>query len=288
MRWSEALDRLQQQGEPHVLVTLIGARGSTPRDSGSKMVVSSGASHGSIGGGNLEYQALAHARQLLKGCQDSQSIERFPLGARLGQCCGGHTSVLFEYFAQAADVALFGAGHVGQALLPLLASLPLRIRWIDSRAERFPAELPVNVVRIVSDAPVEEVATLPPGIYYLIMTHNHQLDYALCEAALQRGDAGLLGVIGSLTKAQRFRQRLARRGMAAANIARLCCPLGLADVPGKLPAEIAISVAAQVVMSYQREAAPAGLCQGVGWQALLDALGEAAEPSVSRAKQVTD
>lgn len=267
--WMDAIARLRDGAEPYVLVTVIGVQGSTPREAGCKMLVTGDASYDSIGGGHLELVAIEHARHLLQAGADAQSLQHFPLGARLGQCCGGRATLLFECFAvRGPRVLLFGAGHVGRALAPLLAGLPLRLEWVDSRAGEFPAELPTGVRARLLDDPLEAVEKAAPGSYYLIMTHNHPLDYALAEAVLKRGDAGFLGMIGSQTKARRFQLRLEQRGVPAEVIATLHCPIGLPGVPGKRPLEVAIAVAAQVIARYQQEAPPRATRAGVDWQAL--------------------
>lgn len=267
--WMDAIAHLRDSAEAYVLVTVIGVQGSTPRESGSKMLVTVEATVDTIGGGHLEFAAIEHARTLLLAGRDTQAQEHFPLGPRLGQCCGGRVSLLFECFAaRGPQVLLFGAGHVGRALAPLLAGLPLRLQWIDSRAAEFPAQVPDGVQVRLLDEPEDAVHDAPPGSYFLVMTHNHPLDYALAEAVLKRGDAGFLGMIGSSTKAQRFRMRLAQRGYAPEAIAQLHCPIGLAEVPGKRPLEVAISIAAQVIARYQQDAPPRQTREGVAWAAL--------------------
>lgn len=267
--WMDAIAGLRDSAEPYVLVTVIGVHGSTPRESGCKMLVTADASVDTIGGGHLEYAAIEHARQLLLAGKDCQALEHFPLGPRLGQCCGGRASLLFECFAaRGPQVLLFGAGHVGRALAPLLAGLPLRLEWVDSRAAQFPTQVPAGVRTRLLDEPQDAVSEARPGSYFLIMTHNHPLDYAIAEAVLKRGDAGFLGMIGSRTKAQRFRMRLEQRGYTAQDIARMHCPIGLAEVPGKRPMEVAISIAAQVIARYHQDAPARQSREGVDWAAL--------------------
>jgi len=254
IRWAEQVAALQRQGCAFVMVTIIGTRGSTPREAGSKMVVTAEQTYDTIGGGHLEFKAIARARELLLGEQDSQTLEQYPLGASLGQCCGGHVSVLFEHFAASAKPLLvFGAGHVAKALIPILSELPVRVKWVDSRSEQFPEYIPSQVEKCLTDDPVGEVTRAIPGSYMLVLTHNHQLDYELTETALRRGDMGFIGVIGSDTKARRFRQRLAHRQFSEADIAKMTCPVGLADVPGKRPMEVAVSIAGQMIALYQVE-----------------------------------
>ncbi|MBF7141446.1 MULTISPECIES: xanthine dehydrogenase accessory protein XdhC [Pseudomonas] len=249
--WIGALAQHHAAGEPCVLVTLIEERGSTPRNAGAKMVVTPQEAFDTIGGGNLEFKALAIARELLARGERQSRLERFSLGASLGQCCGGAAVVLFEPLGQPqAHITVFGAGHVGRALVPLLASLPCRVRWVDARSREFPAVLPAGVETIVNDDPVEEVDRLRPGSYCLVMTHDHQLDLALSEAILRRGDTQWFGLIGSKTKRARFEHRLRDRGLAAEALARMRCPVGLDAVKGKLPMEIAVSIAAEIISLY--------------------------------------
>lgn len=249
--WIDALAGLQARGEAGVLVTIIEERGSTPRNAGSKMVVTATALYDTIGGGHLEYKALAIARRLLAEGTGQPHLERFSLGASLGQCCGGATVLLFEPLGQPqAQITVFGAGHVGRALVPLLASLPCRVRWVDAREQEFPEVLPAGVSRVVNDDPVEEVQHLPAGSYCIVMTHNHALDLELAAAILARDDFAYFGLIGSNTKRARFEHRLRERGFAPAAVQRMRCPMGLAEVKGKLPVEIAVSIAAEVIATY--------------------------------------
>jgi xanthine dehydrogenase accessory factor len=249
--WISALADLQQQGEACVLVTIIEERGSTPRNAGSKMVVSAGRIFDTIGGGHLEYKAMEIAREMLASGSQHTRLERFSLGASLGQCCGGVNVLLFEPMGQPqAHIAVFGAGHVGRALVPLLASLPCRVRWIDSREAEFPAQMPEGVTLILSEDVIEEVDNLPAGSYCIVMTHNHQLDLELAAAILKRGDFSYFGLIGSKTKRMKFEHRLRDRGFDAAVLQRMRCPMGLTEVKGKLPMEIAVSIAGEVIATY--------------------------------------
>ena len=251
MSWISALAELQEKGEPCVLVTIIEERGSTPRNAGSKMVVTAERIFETIGGGHLEYKAMEMAREMLASRSQDTRLERFSLGASLGQCCGGATVLLFEPMGQPqAQIAVFGAGHVGRALVPLLASLPCKVRWIDSRENEFPELIPAGVEKIVGDEVVDEVENMPPGSYYIVMTHNHQLDLELTAAILKRGDFAYYGLIGSKTKRVKFEHRLRERGFADTLMARMRCRMGLPEVKGKLPVEIAVSIAGEVIATY--------------------------------------
>jgi xanthine dehydrogenase accessory factor len=147
------------------------------------------------------------------------------------------------------QVWVFGAGHVGEAVVRVLATMPLRATWVDARADRFPPSLPPNVVTLETDGPAHEVRAIPSGADVLVMTHSHALDFDLCAALLARDDLGRIGLIGSATKAASFRGRLARRGLAPERIARLECPVGMAPVGGpartdldRHPGAIAMSI----------------------------------------------
>jgi len=252
--WISALAELQDRGEPCVLVTIIEELGSTPRNAGSKMVISTRQIFDTIGGGHLEYKSMEIARQMLASGQQTTHLERFSLGASLGQCCGGVTVLLFEPMGQVqAQIAVFGAGHVGRALVPLLASLPCKVRWIDSREAEFPEHLPHGVRKIVSEEPLDEVDELPAGSYCIVMTHNHQLDLELSAAILKRNDFAYFGLIGSKTKRVKFEHRLRDRGFDSSTLQRMRCPMGIGEVKGKLPVEIAISIAGEIIATYNAD-----------------------------------
>lgn len=253
------LERLIGAG-PCVIVTVLEVHGSAPRAPGSRMFVTMEGQEGSVGGGNLEFHAAARARELLLSGQAGQRTEEtYGLGPSLNQCCGGAVKLGFELLQDARPkipkerslpLTLFGAGHVGSALVPLLADLPLDVRWVDGRPERFPGTLPANCEAIVSDRPVREVTRAPGGSLFLVMTHSHELDEDICFEALTRTDSPWLGLIGSDTKRARFVHRLAQRGVEAAALKRLACPVGHAGIAGKRPATIAVSVAAQLLMEH--------------------------------------
>lgn len=251
MSWISALADLQQQGQPCVLVTIIEELGSTPRNAGSKMVVTADRIYETVGGGHLEFKAMELAREMLANRTQDTRLERFSLGASLGQCCGGATVLLFEPMGQPqAQIAVFGAGHVGRALVPLLASLPCKVRWIDSRENEFPEHIPQGATKVVNDEVVDEVENMPSGSYFIVMTHNHQLDLELTAAILKRNDFAYYGLIGSQTKRVKFEHRLRDRGFSAEVMQKMRCPMGIAEVKGKLPIEIAVSIAGEVIATY--------------------------------------
>jgi xanthine dehydrogenase accessory factor len=321
--WIEELSDLTAAGEPAVLVTVAGIRGSAPREIGAKMIVTENETIGTIGGGQLEYQSTRKAIGLLE--DDCNSLRSFPLGSSMGQCCGGVVEILFEpvssgmpawlrdlralhgqrqpamvvtrisrsapaKFVVTADsvfgdgdsdermvavardmligprpdarrqvqelyepvvmpdlnIAVFGAGHVGSAVVSALSGLDCNIRWIDSRRNMF-RNVPDNVRTIETAEPALEVAAMPPGSYYLVMTHSHSLDFDICDRILRRADARYCGLIGSVSKRRRFEKRYRQQDMAQGMLNRLVCPIGVDGISGKKPAEIAVSVAAEVL-----------------------------------------
>jgi len=253
--WIDPLAELKQRGEVCVMVTVLEHHGSTPRDSGTKMLVTQDKQYATIGGGHLEHLATKMAREMLVAGTDKLTVERFDLGARLGQCCGGSATLMFEPVGQSQHhLVVFGAGHVAKALLHVVATLPFRVTWIDQREEQFPTQLPDNVTKLVSDDPAGDVRDMPKDSYYLVMTHNHQLDFDLAKAILKRGDAKYFGMIGSLTKKKRFQHRLRSRDFTDTQINQMVCPIGISAVVGKHPAEIAISVAGELIATYQGRA----------------------------------
>jgi xanthine dehydrogenase accessory factor len=155
--------------------------------------------------------------------------------------------------APRAHLLLFGAGHVGTALIRMLGELPCTVSWIDEREAMFPAELPANVRIEASDVPEALVASAPAGASYLVMTHSHALDQRLSAAILAREQVGWFGLIGSHTKRVQFERRMAARGVAAERLAAMVCPIGLPGISSKLPAVIAASVCAQLLMVWQAQ-----------------------------------
>lgn len=322
--WIDELADLSAAGEPAVLVTVAGIRGSAPREIGAKMIVTRTETIGTIGGGQLEYQSTRIAVDMLES--DQLALRSFPLGSSMGQCCGGVVEILFEpiaggmpawlrdlgalhgqrepavvatrisrsapakfvvtadnvfgdydagahgaMVARARDIldgdrsaqrnvqefyepvvmpdlniAVFGAGHVGSAVVAALSRLECNIRWIDSRRNIF-RNVPGNVRAVESAEPALEVAALPPGSYYLVMTHSHALDFDIVDRVLRRGDARYCGLIGSRSKRRRFEKRYRQQGMAQDVLDELVCPIGVGGINGKKPAEIAVAVAAEIL-----------------------------------------
>jgi len=247
-RWYEGIEQCQQCNEAYVLVTVVGAAGSTPRETGSKMVVTAGDCIDTIGGGHLEFDAIKRARALLAEGKPCTSLHSYPLSSSLGQCCGGAMKVLFDVCnVHQQHIAIFGAGHVAKALVPILAQLPLRISWIDNREAIFPENIPSNVTVVAEDEPESEVAHLDDNSWLIILTHDHQLDYRIAEKALSYPSLPFVGLIGSQTKAKRFVTKLQQRGFDTEALSRLHSPIGDTNIPGKRPIEVAVSIAAQII-----------------------------------------
>lgn len=246
--WLPQLAELMDAHTPCVLITVTEARGSTPREAGTKMLVTADAQFGTIGGGNLEFEAIEEARQLLESASAAPSKKNYALGPTLAQCCGGSVSVLLEPFLPSPKrVILFGAGHVGRELVQVLHGLPIRIIWVDSRAQEFPDSLPPSCRKQVLPNPVEALGDISEADYIIVMTHSHELDFELVKTALSRGTFAYLGLIGSDTKRVRFEKRLVEQGIAKDALGRLTCPIGVEGVIGKHPREIAIAVSAQIL-----------------------------------------
>ena len=262
----DCLQRLPQADG--VLVQVAETKGSVPREVGAWMVVWPEGLSGTIGGGNLEFDAVAQAHALLHG-QAGAPVHgegrRFALGPSLGQCCGGIVMLRFERIGAAdapalrrrlalnlTPLALFGGGHVGHALVRVLCTLPYAVRWIDSRDEVFPPALPAQVRTEYSDPIQAAVHELAPGSRVLIMSFSHAEDLDIVIACLQRlrerGDLPYIGLIGSKTKWATFRHRLSARGFSEAEQARVTCPIGIPGITGKEPEVIAVATAAQLLL----------------------------------------
>lgn len=255
MDWLSLLADRRARGEPCVLVTVAEANGSTPREAGAKMVVGASDQAGTIGGGALELKCVEQARRLLREGAGRPLLREFPLGPALGQCCGGATTVLFEpVLPVRRRLWLFGAGHVGRALVEVLGDLPVAVAWIDPRPGQFPDPPPAGVEIRASGAPEADVADAPPGTPVLVMTHSHELDERIVAAALRRPDLPFVGLIGSETKRARFARRLARDGVPTD---RLVCPIGTSKGADKHPRAVAIAAAAQLLAVWDGLAAPA-------------------------------
>lgn len=255
------LDRLAL--EPAVLVEVTATEGSVPREAGTWMAVFAATAVGTIGGGHLEYEAMARARARLQGVP-GEALGRFVLGSSLGQCCGGVVHLRFEpvtsgdvpglrrrLATQLQPVALFGGGHVGFALVQVLSRLPFALTWIDSRDGIFPEMAPDHLICEHSDPVQRAVPGLAPQSRVLIMSFSHAEDLDIVAECLrrqrERGDLPYIGLIGSKTKWATFRHRLEARGFSAEELEGVTCPIGLPGITGKEPEVIAVSVAAQLL-----------------------------------------
>src|SRR5580704_10793569 len=314
--WARIRETINRHGSAGLL-GVIDTAGSVPRESGARIVIQpDGGFFGTIGGGRLEYEAIAEARTLLASGRGKAQFRDWPLGPNLGQCCGGMVRTLIETFdasdlptvrrLEAAEAAgefetdnrlnpsgrivrivvehtpkqrfgpsgtfdktafrerfgepvtpllLFGAGHVGRAVVLALAPLPFVVRWIDSRAEEFPQHIPQNAVMVCTAAFDRELADAPNDALVVVMTHSHPLDFDITAAALRRDCFTFVGLIGSETKRARFVNLVRQVGNADSQIDRLVCPIGLGLIKGKEPAVIAAALAAQLLMERERATA---------------------------------
>ena len=339
--WISSLLEQLQRHERLVMVTVAAVRGSTPREPGARMLVTTDQVFNTIGGGHLEWKAITIARNMLAS-QGVNRLQRFSLGASLGQCCGGVVEVFFELICDEAkqqaawqqtiqrgedfvqvvglddpgqrlwiwpdqviaipadrpihalqqmarqmlennastcivshidthrttrrflmdpvrysdfQLYLFGAGHVGQALVRLLAEQPCQITWVDTRDDVFVQASPANVNTVCTDVPAAVIAEAPAGSYFLVMTHDHGLDEQLCEHILKREDSAYFGLIGSATKRKRFEHRLQQRGISEQQLTRMICPIGIDGIRSKRPAAIALAVAAELLQHHERQQA---------------------------------
>ncbi|MDO9074528.1 MAG: xanthine dehydrogenase accessory protein XdhC [Rubrivivax sp.] len=263
--------RWQAERRPAVVVEVTRSQGSVPREAGTRMLVSAHEVIGTVGGGHLELQAIADARALLaRGALAAASPEqRIALGPGLGQCCGGVLGLRFVPLTACDPAAwpapaprftlqLHGAGHVGRAVVHLLATLPCRVQWIDERESEFPSgPLSPHIEKRCVEPVQAEVAAAPPGAFYLVLTHSHALDLALAQAILGRGDFGWFGLIGSRSKRASFEHRLRERGFDATLVDRMACPIGLPGIEGKEPELIALAVVAQMLQASAAAASAA-------------------------------
>ncbi|MFT2109749.1 xanthine dehydrogenase accessory protein XdhC [Marinomonas sp. 2405UD68-3] len=250
--WIQQAASLEASGIDFIMVSVISIKGSTPRELGARMLVTKDTIFGTIGGGHLEWQAMAYARECLTAKCVDDNVKKYSLGATLGQCCGGKISLLFEgVFQPDFTCAIFGAGHVGKAIVHCLSQILCKVYWIDSRDAEFPSELSPNIIKIQSDYPVDEIPDMPSNCYYLVLTHNHQLDLELSEKILKRTDVAYLGVIGSKTKSARFKHKLRDKGFNDKTVNSMMCPMGDMDITSKQPGEIAISTLSQILKIKQ-------------------------------------
>jgi xanthine dehydrogenase accessory factor len=252
--WTARLEEVRRAGSPAALVTVVRCTGSCPVEPGAKMIVEGGGpAHGTIGGGHLEQLASEDARACI--ASGESKMMRYPLGATAGQCCGGVVEVFVEPLNVGPVLYLFGAGHVAQALCRVLLHTPFAVHVVDERPEwtgSLPPDVHTHAIpwdAFVTDAPFRDDRT-----YVAVMTHRHDLDEEIIADVVKR-KAHYIGLIGSQAKWRRFRERLEARGLPPDALDRVRCPIGL-DIGGKAPAEVAVSVAAELLAVHHGR--PAG------------------------------
>ncbi|NNF79095.1 MAG: xanthine dehydrogenase accessory protein XdhC [Rhizobiales bacterium] len=243
------------------IVRMASVRGSSPREEGTWMLVAEGACYGTIGGGQLEYMAIDEARALLAKQGEAKVLD-IPLGPEIGQCCGGRVKLRVEQVddtigtelirAETAerqaypDVYMFGAGHVGRALSDAFSLLPVRPIVVDTRAEEL-ALIDDTVDKRLTAVPEDVARNAVPGSVFIILTHDHSLDFLIACEALARGDAAYVGMIGSHTKRATFESWCRKSSGVNVNPAELACPIGVSANRDKRPEVIAAFVAAEVM-----------------------------------------
>lgn len=275
------------------LVEVTLTKGSAPREAGARMLVTADSEAGTIGGGHLEYEAVRTARESLQADARHTFERQFALGPTLGQCCGGAVALRFtrltsealsswpapaalhlpalpvcvpelhDNIAPLLHIQLHGAGHVGRAIVAALADQPFTVQWVDEREGAFPADpawfaAHPHIECLSTDSAEAEAATAPPGTVYLVLTHSHDLDLRVVHTVLQRGDFAFCGLIGSKTKRERFRHRLAERGVVKVVLDQMTCPIGASgaaadSTQAKWPEVIAAGVALQLIALAQRQ-----------------------------------
>jgi xanthine dehydrogenase accessory factor len=306
--WTRLQESLDRHGRA-AMITVVSTKGSAPREAGARLIVNpDGTFAGTIGGGTLEWRAIALGQAALANSAAKHAdLRRFALGPELGQCCGGRVEIVVELIgsrehAMVCDLAareragafatrgivsadrgverevvggmnappgsaawhdgvliegfgddvrpllLFGAGHVGRALVLALAQLPFAVTWVDPRPDAFPAYVPKNITVLRRDDPTAAVKDAPSMSFILVMTHSHPLDLALVSAALADGRFPYVGLIGSASKRARFERMLRDAGVPPERIAELVCPIGVDGIRSKAPAAIAAATVAQLLM----------------------------------------
>ena len=245
-----------------ILVEVTGAAGSTPRDTDAWMVVSERAIFATIGGGQLEYMAIDHARRALRSGAAAEPMN-VPLGPEIGQCCGGRVGLSFavvtpalasdliarsdKEMASRPHVYVFGAGHVGDALAMALALAPLRVVLVDTREDELIASTVPGIETCLTAMPEAVVRDAPAGSSFVILTHDHALDFLIAAEALKRPDAAYVGMIGSKTKRATFKNWLLREIGKPDLFENLVCPIGGTVIKDKRPTVIAALAAAEIL-----------------------------------------
>ena len=250
--WLRTAAKCEQGGGALMLVSRT--KQNDTRFKTDKLVISAGHCVGSLGDKDTDELALQKAKAMLSAPEKTNSVLLHPLTDSGSALPDLSDALFFETLVPAGfQVVLFGAGHVGKAVISTMSSaLRCRITWIDSRSDIFPAAIPGNVEIRVAEDPLTEIENLPADMYCLVMTHSHQLDQAICEAILRRDQFNYLGLIGSQTKYRRFIQRLTANGIPEEQLERLCCPVGIPGIQAKEPAAIAVSITAQFLQFHQQ------------------------------------
>lgn len=250
-----------RRAQAAILVEVTGAAGSTPRDTDAFMLVSERGTFATIGGGQLEYMAIDHARRALRFNVAAEPMD-VPLGPEIGQCCGGRVGLTFtavtptiardliarsdREMASRPHVYVFGAGHVGDALAMALSLAPLRVILVDTREDELIASTVPRIETCLTAMPEAVVRDAPAGSSFVILTHDHALDFLIAAEALKRPDAAYVGMIGSKTKRATFRNWLSREVGQPDLFENLICPIGGTAVKDKRPAVIATLAASEI------------------------------------------
>lgn len=254
MTYVETLNALIAAGTPVVSVTVVDVRGSVPNDQGAKMLVTEAGLHsGTVGGGRVESKAIEDAVGMLRSGGPSTRFVDWQLNRDVGMTCGGSVKLFFEAFNVATwQIVVFGAGHVAQALVPVLLGFDCRVTCIDHRKEwldRLPAS--ERLARVLSEDMSREVRNLPDNAYVVLMTMGHATDAPILADILRTRTFPFLGVIGSRAKAHVMKEELAAAGLPDAALERFRCPIGL-PIGSNHPGEIAVSIAAQLIQERDR------------------------------------
>lgn len=266
---SEAAERLSAflAANPRVVAIHVAqALGSTPREEGAWMLVGATGMLGTIGGGQMEYQAIERAQRILAG-EAAEGAMEIPLGPEIGQCCGGRVTLDLRLLdevgrreltdrerglaASLPQVVVFGAGHVGKALAEALSLLPLRVTVVETR-EGILSALPATVTKRLMAVPEEAVREASPGSAFVVLTHDHALDFLIVAEALRRGDTAYVGMIGSATKLETFKRWWLKEASGDSEaLSRLTCPIG-GTTADKRPAVVAALTAAEMITVLTR------------------------------------
>lgn len=254
----EQVVALEREGTGFVLVVLVDALGSTPQDAGAKMIVTAaGRQSGTVGGGRVEAQAIGLAQEMLAqpAASAGPRFVNWSLKGDVGMTCGGSVKLYFESHpagGAAWPIVIFGAGHVAQALLPVLLPLPCAITVCDARAEWL-EQLPRarNLRTVLHATPADLVPSLPGHAFVLCLTKGHATDRPILQRALSEREFPFVGAIGSEAKAAVLRRELIAAGLPPEKAQRFHCPLGL-EFGSNHPHEIALSIAAQLLTERDR------------------------------------